>query len=281
MHVEIHGHRGARGLRPENTIPAFRLALELGVDALEMDVVLSGDGQVVVSHEPWFSAVLCRDPSGQPVRPYRRGNLYRMTYEEIAQFDCGSRRHPRFPYQRPMPAVKPLLREVLATSEAYVQVLRRPPVYYSIEIKSRPEWEGRYHPDPETFVMQVMTVVSEAGVAGRTLLLSFDYRVLQAAQRRFPEQQLMLLVEDRKPLAEHLAALGFVPAVYGPYYRLVDELLVAAVRAQGMRLIPWTVNRTRDMQRLLALGVDGLITDYPDRALQLLQESLPKGATET
>ncbi len=271
MHVEIHGHRGARGLRPENTIPAFRLALALGVDALEMDVVLSGDGQVVVSHEPWFSATLCREPSGQPVRSYRRGNLYRMAYAEIARFDCGSRRHPRFPHQQPMPAAKPLLRDVLLASEAYVQALQRPPVRYSIEIKSRPDWEGRYHPDPETFVRHVMAVVIEVGVASRTMLLSFDHRVLQAAQRLFPGQALMLLVEDREPFAAHLAALGFIPAAYGPHYRLVDEALVATVRAQSMRLVPWTVNHPREMQRLLRLGVDGLITDYPDRAIALLQ----------
>ncbi|WP_161541827.1 glycerophosphodiester phosphodiesterase family protein [Rhodothermus marinus] len=272
---DILGHRGARGLRPENTWPAFARAIELGVDALEMDVVIAGDGTVVVSHEPWFSATLCREPSGRPVRPFRRYNLYRMTYAEIARFDCGSRRHPRFPQQEPVPAPKPRLEDVLRRAEVYAAELGRPPVRYSIEIKSRPEWEGKYQPDPETFVRRVQAVVAACGVTARTTLMSFDVRVLQVARRLFPELALSLLVEhhDRRPLADQLARLGFVPEVYGPDYRLITAKLVAEVHARGMRLIPWTVNRVRDMQRLLRLGVDGLITDYPDRALALLREA--------
>lgn len=272
---DILGHRGARGLRPENTWPAFARAIELGVDALEMDVVIAGDGTVVVSHEPWFSATLCREPSGRSVRPFRRYNLYRMTYAEIARFDCGSRRHPRFPQQEPVPAPKPRLEDVLRRAEVYAAELGRPPVRYSIEIKSRPEWEGKYQPDPETFVRRVQAVVAACGVTARTTLMSFDVRVLQVARRLFPELALSLLVEhhDRRPLADQLARLGFVPEVYGPDYRLITAKLVAEVHARGMRLIPWTVNRVRDMQRLLRLGVDGLITDYPDRALALLREA--------
>lgn len=269
---DIQGHRGARGLRPENTWPAFARAIELGVTALEMDVVIAGDGEVVVSHEPWFSATLCREPSGRPVRPFRRYNLYQMTYAEIARFDCGSRRHPRFPHQEPVPAPKPRLRDVLHQAEAYAASLKRPPLRYSIEIKSRPDWEGRYHPDPETFVRQVQAVVAACGVTARTTLLSFDVRVLQVAQRLFPDLAVSLLVErrDQRSLEAQLERLGFVPEVYGPHFRLVTASLVAAVHAHGMRLIPWTVNRVADMQRLLRLGVDGLITDYPDRALALL-----------
>ncbi len=272
---DIQGHRGARGLRPENTWPAFARAIELGVTSLEMDVVIAGDGTVVVSHEPWFSATLCREPSGRPVQLFRRYNLYRMTYEEIARFDCGSRRHPRFPHQDPVPAPKPRLEEVLRWAEAYAAELGRSPVRYSIEVKSRPEWEGKYQPDPETFVGRVQAVVAACGVTARTTLMSFDVRVLQVARRLFPELALSLLVErhDRQPLAEQLERLGFVPDVYGPDYRLVSVKLVAEVHAYGMRLIPWTVNRVRDMQRLLRLGVDGLITDYPDRALALLRKT--------
>ncbi len=271
---DLQGHRGARGLRPENTWPAFARALELGVTSLEMDVVIAGDGEVVVSHEPWFSAALCREPCGRPVRPFKRYNLYRMSYAEIARFDCGSRRHPRFPHQEPVPAPKPRLAEVLRRAEAYAAELGRPPVRYSIEIKSRPEWEGTYQPDPETFVRRVQAVVAACEVTARTTLLSFDVRVLQIARQLFPELAVSLLVErrDHRPLEKQLERLGFVPDVYGPDYRLVTTELVAAVHAHGMRLIPWTVNRVGDMRRLLRMGVDGLITDYPDRAGALLRE---------
>ncbi len=269
---DIQGHRGARGLRPENTWPAFARAMELGVTSLEMDVVIAGDSEVVVSHEPWFSAALCREPCGRPVRPFKRYNLYRMSYAEIARFDCGSRRHPRFPHQEPVPAPKPRLAEVLRRAEAYAAELERPPVRYSIEIKSRPEWEGTYQPDPETFVRRVQAVVAACGVTVRTTLLSFDVRVLQIARQLFPELAVSLLVErrDHRPLERQLERLGFVPDVYGPNYRLVTPELVAAVHTHGMRLIPWTVNRISDMRRLLRMGVDGLITDYPDRAGTLL-----------
>ncbi|MDQ7041157.1 MAG: glycerophosphodiester phosphodiesterase [Rhodothermus sp.] len=270
---DIQGHRGARGLRPENTWPAFARAMELGVTSLEMDVVIAGDGEVVVSHEPWFSATLCREPSGRPVRPFKRYNLYRMRYAEIVRFDCGSRRHPRFPHQELVPAPKPRLEEVLRRAEAYAAELGRSPVSYSIEIKSRPEWEGTYQPDPETFVRRVQAVVAACEVTARTTLLSFDVRVLQVARQLYPELAVSLLVErqDHRPLERQLERLGFVPDVYGPDYRLVTTDLVAAVHAHGMRLIPWTVNRIGDMRRLLRMGVDGLITDYPDRAGALLR----------
>lgn len=270
---DIQGHRGARGERPENTWPAFARAIELGVTSLEMDVVIAGDGTVVVSHEPWFSALLCREPSGRPVRPFQRSSLYQMTYAAIAQFDCGSRRHPRFPHQELVPAPKPRLEDVLRQAEVYAAELGRPPVRYSIEIKSRPDWEGKYQPDPETFVRRVQAVVAACGVLARTTLLSFDVRVLKLARQLFPTLALSLLVErhDRRPLEAHLERLGFVPDVYGPDYRLVTAKLIDDVHAQGMRLIPWTVNRLSDMQRLLRLGADGLITDYPGRALALLQ----------
>jgi len=150
---DLQGHRGARGLAPENTIPACRRALDLGVTTLEMDVVISGDGQVVVSHEPWMNHKICSLPSGAPVPENvgREHNLYRMPYAEIEEYDCGRRQHPDFPRQATQPAVKPLLHDVIAMAEAYVAEHDRPPVFYNIEIKSRPDWDGTFHPEPEAF----------------------------------------------------------------------------------------------------------------------------------
>lgn len=271
---DLQGHRGARGLMPENTIPAFLCALDLEVVTLEMDVVISGDEQVVVSHEPWFSSVTASLPSGAPVPEEREYEfrLYGMTYAEIARFDVGRRGHPAFPRQRRQPASKPLLRTVIQTAEAHVARTGRPPVHYSVETKSLPGWEGRFHPDPEIFTRLVYGVLAEEGVAERTILQSFDPRTLQEARQLDPSLRLSLLVglEADRGLASHIEGLGFAPAIYSPDYRAVDTGLVEEAHRSNMKVIPWTVNAPAEMRRLKALGVDGLITDYPDRGRQLL-----------
>lgn len=278
---DLQGHRGARGLAPENAIPAFRRALELGVTTLEMDVVISGDGKVVVSHEPWMSHVICSLPSGEPVPEdeAREHNLYRMPYAEIEQYDCGRRRHPDFPQQQTHPAVKPLLRDVIARAEEYVSTHDRPPVFYNIEFKSRPDWDGHFHPPPEAFARRLLEVVHENGVAARTLIQSFDERALRAARQlragRDEEAavRLALLVGRgrRGGLTDHLESLGFTPAVYSPDFRRVDETLLREAHARGLAVVPWTVNERDAMRRLIRVGVDGLITDYPNVGLEVLR----------
>ena len=270
---EVHGHRGCRGLLPENTLPAFLYALELGVDTLELDVVISADEQVVVSHEPWLSAALCSDADGQPILPdkEREFNLFRLPYDYIRRCDCGLQQQLRFPEQQLQAAYKPLLREVFQAVEKRTQDLSRQPVRYSIEVKSTPEGDNVFHPVPARFVELVLEEVRAAGVLSRTSFISFDKRALQATRQQAPELPLGLLVEDPEPFQKHLQELGFVPALYGPEFPLVDAQLMAEVRARGMRIVPWTVNEIDDMRRLLALGVDGITTDYPNRLLLLLQ----------
>lgn len=270
--VEVHGHRGCRGLRPENTLPAFRHALTLGVDVLELDVVLSADNQVVVSHEPWFSSAICRLPTGAPIpaATARIHNLYQLPYAAIQQYDCGLTQHPAFPEQQSEPAYKPLLQEVLIEAETLARQLGRPPVRYSIELKSSPPDEGIYHPSPGKFLSFVMAVLQRAEVLDRVTLLCFDKRVLQEARRGFPQVPLCLLVEDEVPLSEHLRELSFLPAVYGPHHPLVTSALVHELHQLGVCLVPWTVNELPDMHRILALHPAGITTDYPDRLLRLL-----------
>ena len=270
---DLQGHRGARGLAPENTVPAFRRALALGVTTLEMDVVLAGDGTVVVSHEPWMAADKCRTPDGAriPAADERAHNLYQMAYDDIAAYDCGSLRLDDFPEQTPTPAPKPRLRDVLRTAEAYVRAHERPPVFYNIEIKSREEWEGTFQPAPASMTAAVLDVVTAAGVAPRTTLQSFDPRVLEAVHRAGAPVRTSMLVWQPGGLDEHLSALSFVPDIYSPSASLVDAALVDAAHARGLQLIPWTVNDVDAMTALIRLGVDGLITDYPDRGRQALR----------
>lgn len=278
---DLQGHRGARGLAPENTIPAFRRALELGVTTLEMDVVVSTDGTVVVSHEPWMSHEICTKPSGAPVleEEERQLNLYEMTYSEIEQYDCGSRGHPDFPGQKAQPATKPRLADVFEMAESRKRSGEhdRAPVFYNIEIKSRPSWDGRFHPAPDVFAEQVVRTVHEAGVTARTTIQSFDHRALRAAREleieRSPRVRFALLV-GRGALGgfgRHVKQLGFTPDIYSPDYRLVSATLIQQTRKRGVLVVPWTVNDREAMRRLIRVGVDGLITDYPDKGVQVVR----------
>lgn len=272
---EVHGHRGCRGLLPENSIPAFLYALTLGVDVLELDVVVSADRQVVVSHEPWLNPLICRGPHGEtlPRTPVPLHNLYHMPYALIAQCDCGLP-HPDFPQQAAQPAHKPLLRDTLAATEAHV-ARQRPDaaVGYSVEIKSLPEGDGIYHPAPAEFLPLILAELDRAGVAARTTLLSFDPRILQLAHQLRPELRTCLLVEPEQEWFSCLQALGFMPTTFGPNHRTVTPTAVARLRSLYpiLRLVPWTVNEPADMHRLLAIGVEGITTDYPDRLLAPLQ----------
>ncbi len=270
----MQGHRGARGLAPENTLPAFRRALDLGVTTLELDTVVSADGEVVVSHDPFVSSTFCSHPDGTPVQPDEEADLaiYGMPYAEVARFDCGRRGHPLFPRQEAQAAAKPRLRDVVRLAEAYAREHARPPVFYNVETKSTPEGDGRLHPPPAEFVRLLWDVVGGEGIAERFTLQSFDVRTLQEAQRCRLPVRLALLVErgeagPAESLSAGLDALGFVPDIYSPNYHLVDRAVVEEAHRRGMLVIPWTVNEPDEMRRLRALGVDGLITDYPDLAL--------------
>ncbi|MCB9230552.1 MAG: glycerophosphodiester phosphodiesterase [Bacteroidia bacterium] len=268
--IEIQGHRGCRGLLPENTVVAFLKAMDLGVNTLEMDVCVTGDHKVVVSHEPWMSWEICRDSLGNDISPdsAMNFNLYQMTYEQVLQFDCGSRVHPRFEGQGKSPQVKPLLSEVIAKAEAHgAETGRKLPLQYNIEIKTEGYADGIFHPAPAEFVPLVMTEILAKGIEQRTTVQSFDLRILQEMHRQYPQMALALLIENEVSPESNLKELGFTPQIYSPDFHLVDEHLVELCKAKGMRLIPWTVNEVEDMDRLVQLGVDGLITDYPDRAV--------------
>ena len=267
---DIQGHRGARGLAPENTLPSFLRALELGVHTLEMDVVISADEQVVVSHDPWFSRAICLRPDGRriPFHRARSHRLFDLTYERIACFDVGSLPHPKFPEQRLETASKPLLREVIRQSDAYAEELGRQLPHYSIETKSRPAWEGRYHPAPETFVRLLAGVLREEGVVERSIIQSFDPRTIREARRQAEPVRLSLLLRrrDARRVDANLRRLGFTPHIYSPDHRAVDAVMVRRCHEKRMKVIPWTVNDPSRMVALKDLGCDGLITDYPDRA---------------
>ena len=272
---EIHGHRGCRGLRPENTLPAFLHALALGVDVLELDVVVSQDHQVVVSHEPWLLARLGRGPQGQRITAAdeQHYNFYQLPYATIRQCTVGEWPHPDFPEQQPARSYRPLLREVLRQVAATSQRLGRPPVGFSVELKSSPLGDGTLQPPPDVFVGLVAAELAVAQVEARTTLLSFDPRILRVARRTYPQLALCLLVEGYlPPVPELFKELGFVPATLGPDFHLLSSALVQEIRLAypGLRLVPWTVNTPADLRLVHHWQVEGITTDYPDRLLAQL-----------
>lgn len=271
---EVHGHRGCRGLRPENTLPAFLHALALGVDVLELDVVISADNKVVVSHEPWLNPHICLDFTGRPIKPASppQFNLYQLPYAAIRQSDCGQLRHPSFPEQVLQPAYKPLLSEVLGATEASAALLRRPPVAYSVEIKSSLASDTVFHPLPTHMLSLVLADLAHARVLSRTTILSFDSRILELVHEQMPDLATCLLAEEDQPWLVSLQQLSFIPTTLGPNFLSVTSAAVRQLRDSfpKLRLVPWTVNEVADMQHLRDLGVDGITTDYPDRLLTLL-----------
>jgi len=263
---DFQGHRGARGLLPENTVPSFIKALELGVTTLELDLVVSKDSVLVVSHEPWFNPEISSYPDGSPVLPEeaRLLNLFRMDYPEIKSFDVGNRGNPRFPNQLPLKSYKPTLVEVVETVENWLDSNNRNRVWYNIETKSVPEEYDIYYPQPHAFANLLVSQIHNLRIANRTIIQSFDPNTLIAVRSLDPSIQLALLIENQESLTHNLERLGFTPEIYSPYYQFVDSSLVTDVHKAGMRLIPWTVNDAVEMKRLLELGVNGMISDYPN-----------------
>lgn len=262
------GHRGTRGLMPENTIPAFLKALEFPeITTLELDVVVSADQQVVVSHEPWFSPNICRLPNGEklPGKQEKDHNLYRLTYEEIAAVDCGSWKHSNFPEQSPVTAPKPLLVAVLDSVIAHCQQTGRHLPAFNIELKSKPAWDGVYTPGPESFIQLVLATLAPYQNQVKTCIQSFDPRILKEVHRQAPEQTTAYLAEKPVTINQIKHQTGYLPTIYSPFHVLVSANLVKTMHEAGMQVIPWTVNETATMQSLIQMGVDGIITDYPNR----------------
>ena len=279
---DIQGHRGARGLRPENSIPAFMLALDSGVTTIELDVAITKDRQVVVSHEPWMSAAICLDSSGNGYteKDEKKFNIYQMTYDDIARFDCGSKGNEGFPQQQKIKVSKPLLRDVIVAVENHIKSYATYEVDYNIEIKSSPEGDKKFHPQVEEFSDLVYQLVDEYIPLDRLVIQSFDFRVLKYWHRKYPDIRLAALVENTKSIDANLQDLGFKPSTYSPNFKLLSREKVHYLHQQKIRVIPWTVNEISEMLSLKGMGVDGLITDYPDRARKYKNtlSIQPKGA---
>jgi len=286
---DLQGHRGARGLAPENTLPAFALALSIGVTTLELDVAMTKDGILVVHHDEWLNPDIARGPDGTFLAT--RGPAIRsLTLDEVKRYDVG-RIKPgtgygaEFPEQRPIDGTRiPTLEEVFAL----VRRANADHIRFNIETKITPT-SGADAPTPDVFAAAVARAITGAGLTRRASVQSFDWRTLVVLQRIAPEIERVCLTDEQpgddtiergKPgpspwtagldvddfggSTPRLVAAAGCPA-WSPSFADLTPDKVAEARSLGMKVIPWTVNARADMERVIDMGVDGIISDYPDR----------------
>ncbi len=265
---DLEGHRGCRGLMPENTIPAMLKAIDLGVSTLEMDVVITADNKVVVSHEPFFNHEITTTSSGDTIdeKDEKTYNIFKMTYDSVQKFDVGMKPHPRYPFQQKMKVNKPLLSSLIDSVEAYLSRTNHAKVSYNIEIKSTNKTDNIFHPEPEQFADLLMDVITKKGIQNRVIIQSFDGRSLKLISQKYPAMKLSLLIENQKvPVAHFQKIYGFKPDILSPDYVLLTNEIVDSLHEKNIRVIPWTVDDLPSAKKLYQMGVDGIITDYPDR----------------
>ena len=257
---------------PENTIPSMKKALDDGANIIEVDIQISRDKKVMVAHDAHLNHQITLTPQGAEISEAdgKQHILYQMDYADIRQYDVGSKYHPDFPQQKKIRAYIPLLSELIDSVEQHTRAKRLTPPIYNIEIKANPEQDNIYHPAPDVLIDMVMAVVKASGIKNRFYIQSFDIRQIQEVHNRYPAVVTGFLTSKKNiSLEENIKNIGFTPDIYSPHYKLATRELIEKCHAKGMKFVPWTVNTIEEMQTLKTLGVDGIITDYPNLLKQL------------
>ena len=258
--IMVVGHRGCRGVMPENTIEGFREAIKRGVDGIEWDVVVNNQGQLVISHEPYFHKDFCFNSQGDPIEDETRYNIYRMSQMQIKGFDCGTKFHKGFPEQQKIKASKPLLKEVMNM----VPEIRSKRIFF--EIKSDEPEYGISQPFPEDYASLVLNEVSRYKLRS-IRYMSFDKNILEELHKLDPKLNLVYLSE-KKGIKKSLKELSFKPNSVGLYYRTINKRTVNILRDLDIGIYAWTVNQIEDGHKMMSFAIDGIITDYPRRIIE-------------
>jgi glycerophosphoryl diester phosphodiesterase len=280
MEIIVQGHRGCRGMLPENTVPALLRAVDLGVSTLEFDVVITADHRIVLSHDPFLAHEICLGPQGESITKDTEQdfNIYRMTYDSLKLCNCGSLVHPRFPDQQTYDFLaKPLLSEAIEAIKFFCAEMNLPLPSFNIEIKSRPEWVGEFHPAPEEYVSLFFGVFDTLGIAEITTIQSFDPAIINAVHASRPDIRAVYLSEDLLKSPEvKLSEIKSKPYGYSVHFKMVNASVVQYCHDNDLHLSVWTVNEISDMEQMISLGVTDIITDYPERLISLLlQKGIP------
>lgn len=256
--IRVHGHRGARARLPENTLPAFEYAIGRGVDALELDMAVTRDNVIVISHDPVLHPPVCSGNRPSAV-------IHELTLAEVRQWDCGAVRNPRFSTQKPIPGTR------MPTLDEVFQLAGRGTFDYNIETKIFAE-HPELTPPPEEFARMVLEKIRAYGLEKRVILQSFDFRTLIAMRKLSPEIRLSALTEgdgrDFKAIVKEAANAEIV----SPEFHLVTPEKVVSAHAAGIQVVPWTVDTPEDWNRMIAAGVDAIITDDPAGLIEYLKK---------
>jgi glycerophosphoryl diester phosphodiesterase len=246
--ILVHGHRGARAIYPENTIPAFEYAIKIGADFLEMDVAVTKDNVLVISHDPHINPEICKGPHPGIA-------IHELTLAELHEYDCGALKNPHFPKQQPVPGTRiPTLDEVLGLSNGNN-------VQFNIETKSFPD-HPELTPAPDVFARMLLDVIRKHKLESRSIVQSFDFRTLHAAKRLEPNIRLSALWEgDSRPFVD--IARDGEAGIISPLFKLVTPEQVKAAHQAKIQVVPWTADTPADWQMLIDAGVDAIITDDP------------------
>ncbi len=294
--LDLQGHRGARGLLPENTLPAFAQALTIGVTTLELDTAITRDGVIVVSHDATLNPDITRGPDRQWIT---RNDIaiHTLSWAEVQQYDVGRIRPGsayalRFPEQQAIDGTRmPQLTEVFALARR----AGNHTVRFNIETKISPEYPERTLP-PADFARALIALVTGEKLESRVTIQSFDWRTLQVVQREAPQIATAYLSAQQSwqdnihagaassawTAAQHVSTHGGSVsrmikaaggAIWSPYFGEVTRESIREAQQTGLKVVVWTVNEIADMTRMLDLGVDGIISDYPDRLRRVVGES--------
>ena len=255
--ILVHGHRGARAIYPENTVPAFEYAIKIGADVLEMDVAVTKDNVLVISHDPHINPEICKGPHPGVA-------IHQLTLAELREYDCGALKNPHFPKQQPVPGTRiPTLDEVLSLS-------RGNNVQFNIETKSFPD-HPELTPPPDVFARMLLDVIRKHQLDSRVIVQSFDFRTLHATKRLAPNIRLSALWEgDARPFVDiaHAGEAGII----SPLFKLVTPQQVKSAHDAKIQVVPWTADTPADWQMLIDAGVDAIITDDPAALIVYMKE---------
>ena len=259
---------------PENTISAMKNAIDLKVNTLEFDLQLSGDGKVVVSHDNYFHPRYSTRPDGTLIQADDpKEYLYTMPYDSIVKYDVGLRPVDRWPGQVKIAETKPLAGDLIDFAEAYAREKGLKPMGYNIEIKSWPgDGEGTLWPDYKTFCDVCVPELLSRNLGDRLIVQSFDVRALEYMHEKWPDLILSYLTdEDETDIEQILGNLSFKPQWWSPNYKVVTPENVAYCHKLGIGVVPWTVDDPADMKRMVDCGAEAIISNYPDRLIEVVR----------
>jgi glycerophosphoryl diester phosphodiesterase len=266
--LDVEGHRGARAMRPENTLPAFQYALEVGVTTIELDLAVTSDNVLVISHDPFINPEHCQGPHGEVVPESLM--IHSLTAAKVQEFDCGSKKNPHFPNQQPVPQTPIARFNDLLRMLADSKLANAKTIHLNVETKIYPS-APELTPTPKQFVELIVKLLRQYKIVNRTTLESFDDRTLLAAKKLEPKLQTVLLTSDN-----HIDYVAAVKAAHADFLSPDSNWIlpedVQALPKNGIKVIPWTVNDPAGWDRLLKMGVDGIISDDPAALLAFLKK---------